>query len=96
MADAYRSDGHAADVLSELEARMVALEIISMTALAMALDTSENGDPRQARGIAQLISETVGQRCQELGLAEDARLSALRYTEQLLGTALASLYPGQH
>lgn len=96
MADAYRSDGHAADVLSELESRMVALEIISMTALAMALDTSENGDPRQARGIADLITETVGHRCRELGLPEESRLSALRYTEQLLGTALDSLFPRQH
>jgi hypothetical protein len=81
------------DRLKDLESRMVVLEIISMSALAMAMDTSEDADPQQAHGIASLILQTVGQRCDELDMPEASRRSATCYAEKLLGTALQSLYP---
>ncbi len=78
---------------ADLEARVVVLEIVSMTALALAMDTSEQADVEHARGIAELILDTVRQRCDEVAMAPDARLSACAYAEELLSTALQSLYP---
>ncbi|MDP9838493.1 hypothetical protein J2T09_003261 [Neorhizobium huautlense] len=80
----------------DLEARMVVLEIVSMTSLALALDTSENGNAEQARGIMGLIVETVQQRCSEMGMSPEASHSAERYAQQLLSTALLSLFPDGH
>ncbi|MFB9951562.1 hypothetical protein ACFFP0_22160 [Rhizobium puerariae] len=77
----------------DLEARVVVLEIVSMTALALAMDTSENADVEHARGIANLVLETVRRRCDEIGMAADTRLSASSYADELLSTALLSLYP---
>ena len=76
-----------------LEARIVVLEIVSMTALALAMDTSENADVDHARGIINLVLETVRQRCDELEMGSDMRLSACSYADELLSTALLSLYP---
>ncbi len=73
---------------------MVVLEIIAMTSLALALDTSDNGNGDQAHGIAALIQDTVRQRCREFGLNEDAQKTANAYADELLSTALNSLYPG--
>ncbi|KGD98158.1 MULTISPECIES: hypothetical protein [Rhizobium/Agrobacterium group] len=87
--DGQRRAGAATD----LEARVVVLEILSMTALALAMDTSEDADVGHARGIASLVLETVRQRCDEMGMTADARLSARSYADQLLSTALLSLYP---
>jgi hypothetical protein len=78
---------------ADLESRVVVLEIVSMTALALAMDTSDNADVEHARGITQLIMETVHQRCTELKMPDDARLSACSYADELLSTALHSLYP---
>lgn len=80
----------------DLEARMVVLEIVSMTSLALALDTSENGNAEQARGIMELIVETVQQRCSEMGMSPEASQSAERYAQQMLSTALLSLFPNSH
>lgn len=95
MGETSKRDGVHADGLSrpDLEARIVVLEIVSMTALALALDTSESGNSDQARGIAALIQDTVGQRCREFGLSDSAQKSANAYAEELLSTALVSLYP---
>ena len=94
MNQVKRKDGHTPDdAAAELEARIVVLEIVSMTALAMALDTSENADPEHARGITELILETVRHRCDEVGLGDRAKLSACNYADDLLSTALRSLYP---
>ncbi len=79
----------------DLHARVVVLEIISMTALALALDTSDNADAEHARGISRLILDTVQQRCHEVGMDEPSRLSACSYADELLTTALLSLYPGK-
>ncbi len=57
--------------------RVVVLEIVSMTALALAMDTSENADVEHARGITALILETVRQRCQEMQMSQEAQLSSL-------------------
>lgn len=78
---------------SDLEGRVVVLEIVSMTALALAMDTSENADIEHARGITNLILETVRQRCQEMQMTQEAQLSACSYADELLSTALMSLYP---
>lgn len=83
-------DGPSHDPVAALEARMVVLEIVTMSALAMALDTS---DRTQATGIAGLILETVDQRCGELRLSQECRSAAASYAQTLLGTALMSLYP---
>lgn len=76
-----------------LEGRIVVLEIVAMTSLALALDTTENGNGDQARGIAALILDTVRQRCREFGLSEEVQHSANTYADELLSTALHSLYP---
>ncbi len=78
---------------ADLEARIVVLEIVSMTALALALDTSDNADADHARSVAGLILDTVRQRCGELGMEEPVRQSAQSYADELLSTALVSLYP---
>ena len=78
---------------TDLEARIVVLEIVAMTALALTLDTSDNGNSDQARGIAALIQDTVRQRSREVGLTKDAQETADTYAEELLATALTSLYP---
>jgi hypothetical protein len=83
-------DGASQDPVAALEARMVVLEIVTMSALAMALDTS---DSEQAAGIAELILETVDQRCEELRLSPECRNSAANYAQTLLCTTLMSLYP---
>jgi hypothetical protein len=91
--DRHHSDGATA---IDLEARVVVLEIVSMTALALAMDTSENADVEHARGISNLVLEAVHQRCHEMNMPEDARLTACTYADELLSTALMSLYPQQH
>jgi hypothetical protein len=98
MAQTKPLDGQNADGegKNNLEGRVIVLEIVSMTALALALDTSENADPEHARGIAGLILETVRQRCDEIGMDETSRLSACSYADELLSTALLSLYPNEH
>ncbi|MFD1744560.1 hypothetical protein ACFSE1_03715 [Rhizobium helianthi] len=78
--------------LTALEARIVVLEIVSMSALAMALDTSENADTQAAQGMAGLIVETVDQRCTELGVSSITRNAARDYAQHLLGVAMESLY----
>lgn len=95
MAEIRRHDGASSNGVAraELEARMVVLEIIAMTSLALALDTSDSGNGDQARGIAALIQDTVRQRCHEFGLGEEAQRSANAYADELLTTALVSLYP---
>lgn len=95
VGETSKRDGADADGLlrADLEARMVVLEIVSMTALALALDTSENGSSDQAKGIAALIQDTVRQRCREVGLSEKSQHSANAYADELLSTALISLYP---
>ncbi len=77
----------------DLEARIVVLEIVAMTALALTLDTSDNGNSDQARGIAALIQDTVRQRSREVGLSRAGQEKADVYAEELLSTALTSLYP---
>jgi hypothetical protein len=96
MSEAERSNRQQDHAVSQLESRMVALEIISMTALAMALDTSDNGDAEHARSIAGLILEAVRHRCTELNLSESTCEAASDYAQQLLGTALVSLFPSRH
>lgn len=84
------------DRISALEARIVVLEIVSMSALAMAMDTSENADTEAARGMAGLILATVDQRCTELGVTETTREAARDYANRLLGIAIDSLYSKSH
>ena len=96
MKQAARSARTAEQAAFDIEARMVVLEIVSMTSLALALDTSENGNAEQARGIMALIVETVQQRCLEMGLSAEASQSAERYAQQMLSTALLSLFPNGH
>jgi hypothetical protein len=78
---------------ASIEARLVVLEIIAMTSLALALDTSEDGSSDQARGLASLILGTVKERGREFGLSDQAQRSAEIYADELLSTALLSLYP---
>ncbi|WP_117192944.1 hypothetical protein [Rhizobium terrae] len=94
MNQTNRRDGERIEAAAtDIEARVVVLEIVSMTALALAMDMSENADVEDAKGIATLILETVRHRCDEMGMEEEARLSACSYADELLSTALLSLYP---
>ncbi len=77
---------------TDLESRLVALEIISMSALALALDTDE-ASASHAGAVSRLIVETVEKRCHELGMDSQAQKAASGYAERLLGTAITSLYP---
>jgi hypothetical protein len=96
MKQTARNTRKAEEAAFDLEARMVVLEIVSMTSLALVLDTSENGNADQARSIMELIVETVQQRCSEMGMSSEASQSAERYAQQMLSTALLSLYPTGH
>ena len=84
---------HAGLMSHEIEARMVVLEIVAMTSLAMVLDTSDDGDPARGSDMLQLIRETVNQRCSELDLSSGATGMAGRYADELVSTAMHSLYP---
>lgn len=80
------------DRLTALEARIVVLEIVSISALAMAMDTSDNADTEAARGMASLILATIDQRCDELKVCDYTRDAARDYARNLLGVAMDSLY----
>ena len=97
MSQSKPRDGQpSSQAVSDLEGRVVVLEIISMTALALAMDTSDNADVEHAKGISTLILETVRQRCQEMRMTDEAQLSACSYADELLSTAIMSLYPQDH
>lgn len=83
------------DAIAVLEARMVVLEIVTMSALAMVMDTSDTADRTQVNSLMQLILETVDHRCGELGFSPNCKRSARDYAMGLVGTALASLYPSR-
>lgn len=89
----YDLHRHPALVMHEMEARMVVLEIVAMTSLAMALDTSDEGDVSRGADMLQLIRDTVSLRCAELALSSGTTGMADRYADELVSTALHSLYP---
>ncbi|SIR07393.1 hypothetical protein SAMN05880590_111129 [Rhizobium sp. RU35A] len=93
MAQSTIRDMPTYEAITALEARLVVLEIVTMSALAMVMDTSETADREQANSLMQLILQTVDHRCDELGLSQQCQKSAQDYARSLLGTALSSLYP---
>lgn len=80
------------DRLAALEARIVVLEIVSMSALALAMDTSDNADTEAAHGMAGLILATIDERCTELNISQPTRDAARDYARNLLGVAMEALY----
>jgi len=95
MPDA-KDKGPADPGLSDIRGRMLVLEVVAMTSLALVLDTSGEDGGKMGRGILHLIREAVGNKCDEMGLSDNASSTAQAYAEQLIGTALATLYPSTH
>jgi hypothetical protein len=83
-------------ILSELEGRMLVLEVVAMTSLALVLDTSDQENAKIGRGVLYLIREAVENKCEEMGLSDEAAGSAQQYVEELLQTAMATLFPERH
>jgi predicted DNA-binding protein len=82
--------------LSEMEGRMLVLEVVAMTSLALALDTSDPENAKIGRGVLYLIREAVENKCEEMDLSNEAADSAQQYVEELLHTAMATLFPERH
>jgi hypothetical protein len=95
MPDA-KKPGPADPGLSDIKGRMLVLEVVAMTSLALALDTSGEDDGKLGRGVLHLIREAVGNKCDEMGLSDHASSTAQAYAEELIGTAMATLYPSTH
>jgi len=93
-----RQDGknNNAASLAEIEGRMLVLEVVAMTSLAMVLDTSDPENADIGRGVLYLIREAVENKCLELELSEDAASTARDYVDELLNTAMNSLFPERH
>jgi hypothetical protein len=75
---------------------MLVLEVLAMTSLALILDTSDQENAKIGRGVLYLIREAVDNRCEELSLSDDVTASAQQYVEQLVQTAMATLFPEKH
>lgn len=88
--------GDAAASLTEIEGRMLVLEVVAMTSLAMALDTSDPESADVGRGVLYLIREAVDNKCEEMGLSDQAASTAQTYVDELVQTAMHSLFPKQH
>ena len=93
-----RRDGknNTAASLAEIEGRMLVLEVVAMTSLAMVLDTSEPEKADIGRGVLYLIREAVENKCAEMDLSEEATSTARDYVDELLNTAMHSLFPERH
>lgn len=75
---------------------MLVLEVVAMTSLALALDTSDPENAKIGRGVLYLIREAVENKCEEMNLSHEAADSAQQYVEELLHTAMATLFPERH
>jgi predicted DNA-binding protein len=82
--------------LSEIEGRMLVLEVVAMTSLALVLDTSDPDNAKIGRGVLYLIREAVENKCEEMDFSDEATSSAQQYVEELLHTAMATLFPDKH
>lgn len=82
--------------LAAIEGRMLVLEVVAMTSLAMVLDTSDEGNARIGKGVLNLIQEAVENKCREMGVSPTTADVAQSYVEELVSTALETLYPKQH
>ncbi|MDR7143709.1 hypothetical protein [Rhizobium sp. BE258] len=97
MPDAKKDSAKATSSnLSDIEGRMLVLEIVAMTSLAMVLDTSDPENAKIGRGVLYLIREAVEKKCEEMNLSEEATDTAQVYVEELLQTAMHSLFPEKH
>jgi hypothetical protein len=81
---------------STMEGRMLVLEIVAMTSLALAIDSAEGNSAERGSGILQLVFDAVEARCAEAGMDECAARSARAYANEILGAAMESLYPTEH
>ena len=86
----------AAASLTDIEGRMLVLEVVAMTSLAMALNTSDPEDADVGRGVLYLIREAVNNKCDEMRLSSQATSTAQTYVDELVHTAMHSLFPKQH
>jgi hypothetical protein len=82
--------------LSGMEGRMLVLEVVAMTSLALVLDTSDQDDAAIGRNVLHMIRQAVDSKCDEMGLSDDASSTAQTYAEELIGTAMAALFPNKH
>jgi hypothetical protein len=83
--------------LSEMEGRMLVLEVVAMTSLALVLDTSgRDDDSTMGRNVLHMIRDAVDSKCTEMGLSDEASTTAQSYAEELLGTAMTALFPSRH
>ncbi len=91
-------DGHhkATAGLSEIEGRMLVLEVVAMTSLALTIGTSDAEGAGMRRGVLHLIRQAVENKCVEVGLSDDAAAMAERYADELMHTAMESLFPKEH
>jgi hypothetical protein len=91
-----KRDEQAQTGLSDIQGRMLVLEVVAMTSLALVLDTSGEDSGDMGRSVLHLIREAVDNKCGEMGLSDDASETAQTYAEELLGTAMAALFPQPH
>ncbi len=96
MPSAKRDEQQTQNGHSEMEGRMLVLEVVAMTSLALVLDTSDLENAEAGTSVLHMIREAVENKCSEMGLSDDASLVAQSYAEELLGTAKAALFPATH
>jgi hypothetical protein len=85
--------GRGQDGLAEIEGRMLVLEVVAMTSLALALGTSDQANAEIGRNVLHLIRDAVANRCIEMRLSKDVASSAQSYVDELLRAATESLFP---
>jgi hypothetical protein len=81
---------------TEMTGKTVALEVIAMTALALALDGSTEENRRKSFDILDSVVATVESRCRELGFGAETSESTERYVRELVTMAKQSLLRSMH
>jgi hypothetical protein len=89
-------DGGKPTNIAELEGRLVVLEIVAMTSLALVIGVCDEGNAHLGRNVLYLIRDAVANKCEELALSNTATSAATTYVEELLQAAAGSLFPNGH
>ncbi|MDM9619426.1 hypothetical protein [Rhizobium sp. S96] len=89
-------DGGKPTNIAELEGRLVVLEIVAMTSLALVIGVCDEGNANLGRNVLYLIRDAVANKCEELALSNTATSAATTYVEELLQAAAGSLFSNGH
>jgi DNA-binding response OmpR family regulator len=81
------------EALDQMIGKMAVLEIVSMTSLALALEVAGCDKNNSGKEVLDMMRIAVDQKCEEMLLSQRATNAAQSYVEELVITAIYSLYP---